>query len=359
VLRFIVRRLLLLVPILLGLSVLLFLWVRALPGGPAQALLGERATPQAVAQLNQLYGFDRPVWEQYLRYMQRLLTGDLGVSTTTRQPVLDELLRLFPATIELSVFALVLAVGLGIPLGYVAARRHLTWVDNSAVLASLIGVSIPVFFLAYIFKYVFAVRLAWLPATGRQDARIFSEHPTGFYVLDGFLVGDTTAALDAFAHLILPAAALATIPLAIIARITRASVLDVVNEDYVRTAEAKGLQRSTIRGRHVLKNALLPVVTVTGLQVGLLLSGAVLTETVFAFPGVGSFLVDSISNRDYAVVQGFILVIAVIIVVVNLLVDIAYGLIDPRVRAATMASGAPGGFVLDGPLDSKDGGPSE
>ncbi|WP_380168143.1 ABC transporter permease [Jannaschia sp. R86511] len=335
-LRFVVRRLLLLVPILLGLSLLLFTWVRALPGGPAQALLGERATPEAVAELERLYGFDRPVIEQYFAYMGRVLQGDLGVSTTTRQPVTEELVRLFPATIELASFALLLAVGLGIPLGYVAARRHLTWVDSTAVLASLIGVTIPVFFLGFILKYVFSVQLGWLPSSGRQDPRLFSEHPTGFFVLDGFLVGRPDAAWDAFLHLILPAAALATIPLAIIARITRASVLDVVNEDYVRTADAKGLSRATIRGRHVLRNALLPVVTVIGLQIGLLLSGAVLTETVFAFPGVGSFLVDAITNRDFAVVQGFILVIAVIIVVVNLLVDISYGLIDPRVRASTM-----------------------
>jgi len=336
VLRFVVRRLLLLIPILVGLSVLLFAWVRALPGGPAQALLGERATPDAVARLNELYGFDRPILQQYVSYLGRVVQGDLGVSTTTRQPVTEELVRLFPATIELSLFALLIAVGLGIPLGYVAARRHLTWVDSSAVLASLLGVTIPVFFLGFILKYIFAVQLAWLPATGRQDPRLFTEHPTGFYVLDGFVVGRPDAALDAFLHLILPAAALATIPLAIIARITRASVLDVVNEDYVRTADAKGLSQGTITRRHVLRNALLPVVTVIGLQIGLLLSGAVLTETVFAFPGVGSFLVDAISTRDYAVVQGFILVIAVIVVVVNLLVDISYGLIDPRMRSTTI-----------------------
>jgi peptide/nickel transport system permease protein len=341
VLRFVVRRLLLLVPILLGLSVLLFAWVRALPGGPAQALLGERATPDAVARLNQLYGFDRPVLEQYLAYMSRVVRGDLGTSTTTRQPVTEELARLFPATIELAVFALVIAVGLGIPLGYVAARRHLTWVDSGAILASLIGVTIPVFFLGFILKYVFAVQLGWLPSSGRQDPRLFTEHPTGFYVLDGLLIGRPDVAWDAFLHLILPAAALATIPLAIIARITRASVLDVVNEDYVRTADAKGLAKRTITGRHVLRNALLPVITVIGLQVGLLLSGAVLTETVFAFPGVGSFVVEAIQTRDYAVVQGAILVFAVIIVVVNLLVDIAYGVVDPRVRAATMSSGSP------------------
>jgi peptide/nickel transport system permease protein len=343
VLRFVVRRLLLLVPILLGLSLLLFAWLRALPGGPAQALLGERATPDAVARLNELYGFDRPVFEQYLAWLGRSVRGDFGNSTTTRRPVTEELARLFPATIELSVFALLIAVVLGVGLGYVAARRHLTWVDSSAVLASLIGVTIPVFVLGYLLKYVFAVQLGWFPDSGRQDPRIFTENPTGFYVLDGLLIGRPDVAWDAFKHLVLPAFALATIPLAIIARITRASVLDVVNEDYVRTAEAKGLAKGTVNRRHVLRNALLPVVTVIGLQVGLLLSGAVLTETVFSFPGVGRFLVDAITNRDYAVVQGFILVIAVIIVVVNLLVDIAYGLIDPRIRAATMAAPTGGG----------------
>ncbi|MGF1661980.1 MAG: ABC transporter permease [Kineosporiaceae bacterium] len=333
-LRFVVRRLLLLVPILLGLSIALFAWVRALPGGPAVALLGERATPEAVARVNALYGFDRPVWEQYVAYLGRVLQGDLGTSTTTRQPVVDELVRLFPATIELTLLALVIAVGVGVPLGYLAARRHHTWVDNVSVVGSLIGVTIPVFFLGFILKYVFAVQLGWLPASGRQDARLFTDHPTGFYVLDGLLVGRPDAAWDAFLHLVLPAVALATIPLAIIARITRAAVLDVVSEDYVRTAEAKGLTRGTVSRRHVLRNALLPVVTVTGLQTGLLLAGAVLTETVFAFPGVGSFLVDAIFQRDYAVIQGFILVIAVIVVLVNLLVDIAYGLIDPRIRVA-------------------------
>lgn len=333
-LRFVVRRVLLLVPILLGLSVALFFFVRALPGGPAVALLGERATPEAVARINELYGFDRPLWEQYLLYMGRVVRGDLGVSTTTRQPVMDELVRLFPATIELALLALIIAVGVGVPLGYLAARRHHTWVDNASVIGSLIGVTIPVFFLGFILKYVFAVQLGWLPASGRQDPRIFTDHPTGFYVLDGFLVGRPDAAWDAFLHLILPALALATIPLAIIARITRASVLDVVGEDYVRTAEAKGLARSTVSRRHVLRNALLPVVTVIGLQTGLLLAGAVLTETVFAFPGVGSFLVDAIFQRDYAVIQGFILVIAVVVILVNLVVDIAYGLIDPRIRVS-------------------------
>jgi peptide/nickel transport system permease protein len=334
VLRFIVRRLLQLVPILLGLSILLFVWIRSLPGGPAVALLGERATPEKIALINRLYGLDRPLWGQYLSFLGRAVRLDFGTSLRTQRPVTEEFLRLFPATMELSVVALTFAVGVGIPLGYVAARRHMSWVDNLSVTGSLIGVTIPVFFLGFILRYVFAVRLGWLPATGRQDTRTFIglEHPTNFFVLDGFLVGRPDASWDALLHLILPGIALGTIPLAIITRITRASVLDVVHEDYVRTAEAKGLTTGTITRRHILRNALLPVATITGLQVGLLLSGAVLTETVFAFPGIGSFLVESIKQRDYAVIQGFILVIAVIIVVVNLLVDISYGLIDPRVR---------------------------
>jgi len=332
VLRFVARRLAQLVPILLGLSLLLFFWVRSLPGGPAAALLGERATPEKVAQINRLYGMDRPLWEQYLDFLGRALRLDLGVSRMTERPVTEELLSRFPATVELAIVAIVFAVGIGVPLGYLAARRHLTWVDNLAVAGSLVGVAIPVFFLGFLLKYLFAVRLGWLPPDGRQSPRLFVDHPTGFYVLDGLLRGDPASSWDALRHLVLPGIALGTIPLAIITRITRASVLDVLHKDYVRTAEAKGLTRTLVSRRHVLRNALLPVLTVTGLQVGLLLSGAVLTETVFAFPGVGSFLVDAIAARDYAVIQGFILVIAVIVVTVNLLVDAGYGLIDPRVR---------------------------
>lgn len=330
--RFIVRRLLQLVPILVGLSILLFLWIRALPGDPARSLLGERATPETVERISRLYGFDEPVAVQYWAFVKRAVRLDFGNSTRTNQPVTEEMLRLFPATIELTAVALVIALALGIPLGYFAARRYGSFLDSLSITGSLLGVTIPVFFLGYILKFVFAVQLGWLPTSGRQDRRLASEHPTGFYVLDGLVTGNIDAAVDAAAHLILPAVALATIPLAIITRITRASVLDVLNEDYVRTAESKGLQRSTITRRHVLRNALLPVVTIVGLQLGLLLSGAILTETVFAFPGVGSFLFESIRFRDYATMQGFILVAAVVYVLVNLLVDISYGFIDPRVR---------------------------
>ncbi|TDD73119.1 ABC transporter permease [Jiangella aurantiaca] len=333
-LRFIVRRLLLLVPILLGLSVLLFAWVRALPGGPAQALLGERATPEAVAAIESQLGLDRPLWEQYLQFLGRAVRLDFGASLQTGQPVIDEMLRRFPATIELAVAALLIAVSVGIPLGYVAARRYGTWIDSVAVTGSLLGVTIPIFFLAYLLKYVFSVELGWLPTAGRADARARTEHPTGFYVLDGIVTGNLDASWDAIQHLILPALALSSIPLAVIVRITRASVLNVINEDYVRTAEAKGLLPGTITRRHVLKNAMLPVTTVIGLQLGVLLAGAVLTETVFAFAGVGKFMADAIVQRDFPTIQGFILVIAVVYVVINMIVDLVYGLLDPRVRVS-------------------------
>jgi peptide/nickel transport system permease protein len=332
VLRFVVRRLLLLVPILFGLSVLLFVWLRALPGGPAQALLGERATAEQVAAIERLYGLDQPWYVQYGRFLARAVTFDFGNSARTHRPVVEEMLRTFPATIELAIAAMIFAVGVGVPLGYYAARKYGTWLDNVAVVGSLLGVAIPVFFLAYILKYLLAVQLGWLPTDGRQGRRVDAEHPTGFYVLDGLITGNPAASWDATQHLILPAIALGSIPLAIIVRITRASVLDVVHEDYVRTAEAKGLYERTITRRHVLRNALLPVVTVIGLQAGLLLSGAILTETVFAFDGVGRFVFEAIRNRDYAVLQGFILIIAAIYVIVNLLVDVSYGLIDPRIR---------------------------
>jgi peptide/nickel transport system permease protein len=331
-LRFVVRRLLLLVPILLGLSVLLFVWLRSLPGGPAAALLGERATPERVAQVERLYGLDQPWYVQYGKFVIAAIQFDFGSSITTRQPVTDEMLRLWPATFELAIAALIFAVGVGVPVGYFAARRYGRWLDSVSVSASLLGVAIPVFFLAYILKYIFAVRLGWLPSGGRQDRRLDAEHPTGLYVLDGVITGNLPAAWDAILHLLLPAIALGSIPLAIIVRITRASVLDVVHEDYVRTAEAKGLLERTITRRHVLRNALLPVVTVIGLQAGLLFSGAILTETVFAWQGVGQFLAEAIAQRDYAVLQGFILVIAAMYVIINLLVDVSYGLIDPRVR---------------------------
>ncbi|MET0765664.1 MAG: ABC transporter permease [Blastococcus sp.] len=331
-LRFIVRRLLQLIPILLGLSVLLFAWLRSLPGGPAQAALGERATPEDIERYNQLFGLDQPIYVQYLRFLGRALRLDFGTSARTGRAVTTEFLERFPGTVELTICAMIFAIGVGIPLGYLAARKHGSWVDSASVIGSLLGVAIPVFFLAYLLRVLFAVQLGWLPGSGRQDVRMEATRITNFYVLDGVLTREWDAAGDALLHLILPAIALGTIPLAIIVRITRASVLDVVNEDYVRTANAKGLATSTVRRRHILKNALLPVSTTIGLQTGLLLSGAVLTETVFAFGGVGSAIYEALFARDYALLQGFVLMLAIMYVLVNLLVDISYGFLDPRVR---------------------------
>jgi peptide/nickel transport system permease protein len=334
VLRFVVRRLLVLVPILIGLSILVFVWIRALPGSPAESLLGERADEAAIAQARDQYGLDDPFYVQYWRYLQTLGDGDLGTSIATRRLVTDEIRERFPATVELTFAAGLFAMLLGVPLGFLAAKRYRSLLDYSSLVLSLIGISIPVFFLAIVLKYVFAVKLGWLPSVGRQDVLVDAEHPTKLYVLDGIVTGNWEAAWDALQHLVLPAVALGSIPLALIARITRAAVLDVQNEDYVRTARAKGISSLAVDGRHVFRNALLPITTIAGLQAGLLLSGAILTETVFAFPGMGRWIQEAIENRDYPVLQGGIVFIAIVVVLVNLVVDLSYGLLNPRIRLA-------------------------
>jgi len=332
VLRFTIRRLLLLIPILVGLSLIIFFWIRALPGGPAQALLGERATDERITAINKQYGLDKPVYVQYWRYVRKTASGNLGDSIVSRRPVTDELKERFPATIELALAAMFFSIMVGIPLGFIAAKRYGGWLDHASLLGSLIGISIPVFFLAIILKWIFGVKLGWLPTVGRQSPLIDAEHPTNFYLLDAILTGNLPAFWDALKHLILPAIALGTIPLAVIARITRAASLDVQNEDYVRTARAKGLSPRIVDSRHVLRNALLPVATIIGLQVGLLLSGAVLTETVFAWPGMGTWLVQAIQQRNYPVIEGGVLFISLIFVLVNLVVDVSYALVNPRIR---------------------------
>jgi peptide/nickel transport system permease protein len=331
-LRYLVRRLLLLVPILLGVSLLIFFWIRALPGGPAQSLLGERSTPQLVAIYRHRYGLDKPVYVQYWSYLRTTGSGDFGVSIASRRPVISEIGQKFPATVELALAAMLFAISIGVPLGFFAAKWHGGIFDNVSLIASLIGISIPIFFLAIILKYIFAIRLGWLPSVGEISVTLDVKHPTNFYILDALIQGQWSVLWDVIKHLILPAIALGSIPLAIITRITRAAVLDVQNEDYVRTARAKGLPPQAVDRRHVLRNALLPVTTVIGLQTGLLLSGAVLTETVFAYPGIGSWLRDAIFNRDYPVIQGGILFLAVVFVLVNLVVDLTYAIINPRIR---------------------------
>jgi peptide/nickel transport system permease protein len=332
-LRYIVRRLLLLIPILIGVSLLIFFWIRALPGSPAEALLGERATPALVQAYRKKYGLDKPIVEQYFTYLKTTaIDRDLGVSVASHRKVWTEIRQKFPATIELAAAAMIFAVVFGLPLGFFAAKGYGRTFDQLTLVGSLLGISIPIFFLAIILKYLFAVRWHLLPSVGRIDVTLNVKHPTNFYVLDAIITGDWSTLWDVLKHLVLPAIALGSIPLAVITRITRAAVLDVQNEDYVRTARAKGLSPQTVDRRHILRNALLPVSTIIGLQTGLLLSGAVLTETVFAWPGMGSWLRDAIFNRDYPVLQGGILFLALVFVFVNLIVDISYAIINPRIR---------------------------
>lgn len=332
--RFVVRRLLQMVLVVVVLSMVVFAWLRSLPGGPVSAILGERQTEERRAALEAALGLDQPLPVQYLKFLERAVQGNFGVSTKVLpgEDALQIFLDRLPATVELSALALLIAVALGIPLGYVAARRRGSPADTSAVIFSLVGVAVPVFFTAFLLKYFFAVEWNLLPVSGRQSTGLDATRVTGMFVLDGILTREWDAAWDALKHLILPAVALSTIPFAVIFRITRASVLDVLDEDYVRTAEAKGLTTRVIRARHVLRNAMLPVVTTIGLQVGGLLAGAVLTETVFSYQGVGAALATAFRDKDYAVLQVLILAAAVIYVLVNLLVDIAYAVIDPRIR---------------------------
>jgi peptide/nickel transport system permease protein len=331
--KFILRRLLLLIPILLGLTVLIFLFIRMLPGDPASAILGERATPESIERVRAALGLDRPLFEQYLDYLAGLLRMDLGTSFITGRDVADDFLQRFPATVELTIFAMLFAISLGIPLGLMTAKRRGTLADSVGTIVSLIGISIPIFFLGLMLKYMFAIQWPILPDSGRIDLIEYNiDRVTNMMTIDTLIAGEIGGFFDALQHLVLPAIALGTIPLAIIMRITRASVVDVMNEDYVRTANAKGLPSGIVDGRHVLRNALLPVVTVIGLQTGLLLGGAILTETIFGWGGVGKWIYDAVINNDYQVIQSGVLLLALIFVLVNLIVDISYAYLNPRIR---------------------------
>jgi peptide/nickel transport system permease protein len=332
--KYIVRRLIGTIPVLFGLSIVLFAFVHLLPGDPATTILGQHATPDRVLAMRAYLGLDQPLWQQYLGYIGRLLQGDFGSSVINNQPLLKELLHRFPATIELTLGAMIYAVGIGIPLGRFAARHAQGWSDGAVTVISLLGISIPVFVLGLTLQYVFAVQLDILPALGRIDPRANLQIQSNFVLIDSLLMGRPDLFIDGIQHLILPAIALGSIPLAIITRITRASVLDVNNEDYVRTARAKGLKEKRVESRHIMRNAWLPVVTVIGIQAGGLLAGAVITETVFAWGGVGRFIVEAINNRDYIVVQNTILIFALVFLMVNLIVDILYAFLNPRIRYA-------------------------
>lgn len=330
--RYAVRRSLTVIPVLLGVSILVFSFIHLIPGDPALTMLGERATPEKVAEVRRQLGLDQPIHEQYLIYLGKLLRGDLGISIVRGDPVLADLLRRFPATVELATAAILLALLFGIPIGIVSAVWRNSFVDSISRVWALAGVSMPIFWLGLMLAWVFGVQLRWLPTGFRLDTGTAFQPWTNFVILDAALQGNAPVLRDALRHLLLPAIALATIPLAVIARMTRGSMLEVLSQEYIRTAEAKGLPQGVVILRHALRNALLPVMTVVGLQVGHLLAGAILTETIFSWPGIGLWVYESIESRDYAIVQGASLFIAVIFVLVNLVTDLLYAAVDPRIK---------------------------
>ncbi|MGE0237407.1 MAG: ABC transporter permease subunit [Parvibaculaceae bacterium] len=334
--RFLLRRLALTVPTFLALMFVTFMMIRLVPGDPIEVRRGERGiSPERLAELRHEMGLDQPIWKQFLDYVWGLAHGDFGISIITKKPVFQEFLNLFPATVELSLCALLFAVAIGIPAGVIAASRRGGVYDQTLMGLALTGYSMPIFWWGLILILIMSNTLGLTPVSGRVDLiKFYYPQVTGFMLIDSLLSGKSGAFMDAVRHLILPTIVLGTIPLAIIARMTRSSMLEVLEEDYVRTARAKGLPPSRVIGVHALRNALIPVVTVIGLSVGSLLAGAVLTETIFSWPGVGKWLIESIGRRDYPALQGGIMLISSIVIVVNLLVDLTYGLINPRIRHA-------------------------
>ena len=346
--RYVVRRLIELPITLLGITIVVFLLLRLIPGDPAIAMLGEHAAAENVERIRERLGLNRPLFldrealeegnvegfvdSQYLRYIGRVLQGDLGDSIHRRIPIGDELKQRFPATAELALASMLIAIVIGVPVGIISAARRNSALDLTAMFGALIGVSMPIFWLGLMEIMLFAVILGWFPVGGRLTPTIELETTTNFFIIDSILTGNTEALIDTLKHLALPAVALATIPLAIIARMTRSSMLEVLQEDYIRTAHAKGLRERVVLQRHALKNAFLPVITIIGLQTGSLLAGAILTETIFSWPGIGKWVYDAILGRDYPIVQSGTLLIAAIFVIANLLVDLSYAFLDPRIH---------------------------
>jgi dipeptide transport system permease protein len=332
-LRFLLTRVALVIPTFIGMTLLAFFLVRLVPGDPIETMAGERGIDEARhAALVKEYGFDKPVLVQYGIYIGRVLHGDLGKSIITQAPVISEFGALFPATVELALCAIVFALLLGIPAGILAAVRRNSIFDHGVMATSLTGYSMPIFWWGLLLILLFSVQLGWTPVSGRIDVLYYVEPKTGFLLVDSLLSGDKGAFRSALSHLVLPAIVLGTNPLAVVARMTRSAMLEVLREDYIRTARAKGLPRLRVVGIHALRNALIPVVTVIGLQVGVLFTGAILTETIFSWPGVGKWLIEAINRRDYPVLQGGMLLLGVVVMLVNLGVDVAYGVINPRIR---------------------------
>ncbi|HLP69215.1 MAG TPA: ABC transporter permease subunit [Rhizobium sp.] len=330
---FLLRRLAVLIPTFIGVSIIAFSFIRLLPGDPVALLSGERVmSPERHAEISAHLGLDRPLVVQYLDYLGGIVTGDFGTSIVSKTPILEQFLSLFPATVELSLCAIVIAVLLGIPAGVFAAIKRGSFFDQALMGVALVGYSMPIFWWGLLLIILFSGILQWTPVSGRISLMYFFPPVTGFMLIDSLLSDQKGAFLSALSHLVLPSIVLATIPLAVIARQTRSAMLEVLSEDYVRTARAKGLSPFRVIGVHALRNAMIPVITTIGLQIGVMLAGAILTETIFSWPGIGKWMVDSVFRRDYPVIQGGLLLIAAIIMIVNLIVDLLYGLINPRIR---------------------------
>lgn len=330
---FVLKKIGVIIPTFLGVTLVAFTFIRLLPGDPVLLMAGERGmTEERHAALMAEFGFDKPIIVQYGHYLNDLFHGDFGTSIITRKPVFEEFMTLFPATVELSICAIILAVMIGLPAGMIAAVKRGSVFDHTVMTGALTGYSMPIFWWGLLLIIMFSGILGWTPVSGRISLMYFFEPVTGFMLIDSLMSGEDGAFISALSHLVLPSIVLATIPLAVIARQTRSAMLEVLGEDYVRTARAKGLGPGRVIGMHALRNAMIPVITVIGLQIGVLFAGAILTETIFSWPGIGKWMVDSIFRRDYSSVQGGLLLIAFIVMVVNLMVDLMYGLINPRIR---------------------------
>lgn len=327
-----IRRLFMLIPVLFGMSIIVFSIVRFIPGDPAQTILGTKATREAIENLRESLGLDQPFFVQYVSYVKDLLTGDLGISIRTNSPINDEIWTALAATAELTIVAMIFAVVVGLNAGILSAWFRNTWFDYVMMVIALIGISMPIFWLGLMLQWQFAVELGWLPTTGRENIRDPIDAITHFFLIDTFIHGNFSQFMAAVRHLLLPALALGTIPMAMIARMTRSSMLEVMGSDYIRTARAKGQKMFWVVYRHALKNAFIPIITVIGFESGLLLGGAILTETIFGWPGIGRYIYDAIQSRDYPVIQSGILVIATIFVIINLIVDLLYAVLDPRIK---------------------------
>ena len=331
-LAYIIRRLMIMIPTLLGVSIIVFLMLHLTPGDPAELLMGERASEEALQEIREHLGLNKPLYVQYGMFLKQLMQGDLGETIWTRQKVWIEVKQRFPATIELSLVALFISCVMGMILGIISATKQYSIFDYLSMLGALIGVSMPIFWLGLVFMLIFSLNLGWLPMSGRLSVGIELETITNFYILDAVLTRNWAAFRDAVWHIIMPAFTLSTIPTAIVARMTRSSMLEVLRQDFIKTAEAKGLSQFKVVFKHALRNALIPVVTTIGLQFGVLLCGAILTETIFAWPGVGKWIYDAVMQRDYMVIRSGTLFLASIFIVINLCVDLLYAVINPRIK---------------------------